>query len=399
MKENKSESFNNPFEYNCIENFVNDYNEEEKKNNLKLKNKIRELNPMITNFTLNSFFIYESILCDNFYDKLLNKNNMKPNHNQFTNLVLNFKKMKDNIEEKSKRPFVYMKKEFQDFFLRNNPIKVNLNVNAQNLKNLINDLGEGTLFSVRKLTNEYKNKFGIKISKTTIHKILKYDLKYHYLKTSPKNSIVLSKESIKRSFFVIKVISRIILLGGEIIYLDESAFYNYNSNLRTWRLKENYIYHNIRNNQKFNLLMAVSSKKVYGFQINEETTNSKTFQNFMDYLLKNMTQKEKENSVFFMDNLSSHKTLELFSFYKDNKLKILFNSPYVSEFNMIEYCFRFIKNLTYKKIYENISSLKKDVVEIIESQSFINSLQGLYKDTLLNYINFVEKNQNINLNV
>ena len=85
MKENKSESIINAFEYNCIENFVDEYNEEEKKNNLKLKNKIRGLNPMVTNFTLNSFFIYKSILCDNFYDKLLNKNNMKPNHNQFTN--------------------------------------------------------------------------------------------------------------------------------------------------------------------------------------------------------------------------------------------------------------------------------------------------------------------------
>ena len=354
---------------------------------------------MVTNFTLYSFFIYESILCEKFYTKLINKNNMKPNQNQFINLVRNFNIIKDNIEDKQKRPYIYVKKEFQDYFLQDNPIQANLTASAQNLKALINDLGEGSLFSIRKLTNEYEHKFGIKISKTTIHKILKYDLKYHYLKTLPKNSIVLSKESIKRSFFVIKIISRIILLGGEIIYLDESAFYNYNSNLRAWRLKENYIYHNSRNNQKFNLLMAVSSKKVYGFQINEESTNSKTFKNFMDYLLKNMTQKEKENSVFFMDNLSSHKTLELFSFYKDNKLKVLFNSPYVSEFNMIEYCFRFIKNITYKKIYENILSLKKDVVEIIESQSFLNSLEGLYKDTLLNYINFVEKNQNINLNV
>ena len=38
---------------------------------------------------------------------------------------------------------------------------------------------------------------------------------------------------------------------------------------------------------------------------------------------------EIAKSVFIMDNLACHKTIELFNFYYDNHLKILFNAPYI----------------------------------------------------------------------
>lgn len=58
-----------------------------------------------------------------------------------------------------------------------------------------------------------------------------------------------------------------------------------------------------------------------------------------------------------MGNLSSHLTLELFQFYFNNDLKVLFTIPYKSTFNMIEKVFRHIKNNTYKKIYGNKKEL------------------------------------------
>ena len=52
------------------------------KNKLLIKSNIRKLNPSFNYFNLDSFFIYESILYKEFYDKLIDKNNMKPNIQQ-----------------------------------------------------------------------------------------------------------------------------------------------------------------------------------------------------------------------------------------------------------------------------------------------------------------------------
>ena len=110
-----------------------------------------------------------------------------------------------------------------------------------------------------------------------------------------------------------------------------------------------------------------------------------------------MSDEEKINCVFFMDNLPAHKTSEMYKFYNKNKLKILFNAPYISNFNMIEYVFRYIKNITYKKLYNSLLNLKKDVEEIIQSLQLKDSLERLYKETLSNSINFIENNRYMNL--
>ena len=66
---------------------------------------------------------------------------------------------------------------------------------------------------------------------------------------------------------------------------------------------------------------------------------------------------------------------------------------------MIENCFRFIKNLTYKSLYNNINELNTDVKNIIEGNDLKDSLKNLYKETLLVYRNYINSNYNINLNI
>ena len=242
------------------------------------------------------------------------------------------------------------------------------------------------------------NKFGKNISKTKMHKILKYELKLRYLKTITKiektNSIIVKI----MNFFVIKLISRIISLKGNIIYIDEAGFNINNKNFRTWRKKKDTIYNKYLKNDKFNLIMAVTKEKVISYEITKKSTNSDVFQNFMDKLIKSLDEKDLQKSIFFMDNLSAHKTTNLFKFYNDKKLKVIFNTPYISEFNMIEFVFRHIKNYTYKKLYPSIKTLKDDVIKIINDLKNNSTLEKLYKNTLFNYINFFNNNKDLNLN-
>lgn len=81
------------------------------------------------------------------------------------------------------------------------------------------------------------------------------------------------------------------------------------------------------------------------------------------------------------------------------KLKVLFTVPYQSCFNPIELCFRCIKNIIYKKIYLNIRSLKKDIIDILNRDKIKETLFKNFIETLLKYKSFIIKNQNVNLNI
>lgn len=96
--------------------------------------------------------------------------------------------------------------------------------------------------------------------------------------------------------------------------------------------------------------------------------------------------------------MSCHLTSDLFELYNKGNLKILFNAPYQSQWNMIELVFRFLKNKIYKKLYNNNKELEKDIIEIIESGKIEVSLPLLYNETLYHYLFFINKYYNFNLN-
>jgi len=63
----------------------------------------------------------------------------------------------------------------------------------------------------------------------------------------------------------------------------------------------------------------------------------------MKELLEVLTKKNMKPFLILLDNLAVHKKKELLHFYKDNKVNIVFNSPYISKFNAIEFTFRDLK--------------------------------------------------------
>ena len=69
---------------------------------------------------------------------------------------------------------------------------------------------------------------------------------------------------------------------------------------------------------------------------------------------------------------------------------------------MIEYCFRSLKNITYKKRYKkrykNIKELKNDINILINDGYLERQLIKLYKETLENYLYYINDYKSINLN-
>lgn len=65
---------------------------------------------------------------------------------------------------------------------------------------------------------------------------------------------------------------------------------------------------------------------------------------------------------------------------------------------MIEICFRYIKNITYKKIYSNKNALLNDIINILDGEDINKSMNKLYKETLNVYKAFLNNYINFNLN-
>lgn len=72
----------------------------------------------------------------------------------------------------------------------------------------------------------------------------------------------------------------------------------------------------------------------------------------MKELLDVINKKNIKPYLIVLDNLFVHKIKDLFQFYKDNKINIVFNSPYASKFNAIEYTFRDLKKIYIQKFIQ-----------------------------------------------
>lgn len=72
--------------------------------------------------------------------------------------------------------------------------------------------------------------------------------------------------------------------------------------------------------------------------------------------------------MYFLENLSSNSTPELFEFYNNNNIKIIVNAPYKSSFNMVELAFRHFKCETYTYLFNNMDLLKNVIDHILKGE-------------------------------
>ena len=189
------------------------------------------------------------------------------------------------------------------------------------------------------------------------------------------------------------------ILKLKMIFVDETNFLLENKNLYLWRNPEEKIIAGGKNNikERLNLILGVNKDKIIHKKFVRGTVDSKIFIEFLTEMINSFEEEEKNNIIIIMDNARFHTTKEIISFFKDNKLKGLTICPYRSYLNMIELVFRYIKNITYKNVYNKLVDLKKDVIKILESNQLEKSLNSLYKETLEQILLFIQNNNQIDI--
>ena len=85
-----------------------------------------------------------------------------------------------------------------------------------------------------------------------------------------------------------------------------------------------------------------------------------------------------KNRTFLMDNASIHRSKKMTMFIKNNNLKIIYNIPYCSQFNPIEYIFSLLR----KKLLNEEINNKEDIIKII-----LNFKKEINKNHVINIFN------------
>ena len=266
------------------------------------------------------------------------------------------------------------------------------------LKNKIMTSTNRARLSCRKLSESYFKDTGFIAGKTTVNKVLRKELGYHYLRTTIKTNFLNKDDGILYCFCFIKIITRALKLGFTPIFVDESKIELINNHSKIWRLKTEQIYYGNSSKQKRNLLLAVGTNKILKYEITEENTTAKVFLEFLNGLLEVLCQEKSERYLIILDNHSSHKKEEVIEFLKEKKIPVVFNAPYMSAFNAIELAFRAIKKIAYSNLYNSIDDVCRDAITLLNGEKFKNTLLYNYKETIGQYILFIDSHMEKNLN-
>lgn len=354
--------------------------------------------PGITHFNSNSFFIYDLGNIKDFLIDIKNKNTVKLNSKELSLIKEEIDSISNDVDIANNENFVNISldeinkiNEYFQIDITNNKI-----INWVN--EFINKSDEREKISLEKIINIFHNDIGEIISKAKMYNIFKNKLKLRYLKTSIKNSKIKSSNFVFSSMCFIKILVRAINIGFKIYFMDESDISLKNNNFRCWRKNKELIYHNCTKNKRSNLLLIVDSNSVIYYKINNNPTNEKTFLEFMDEFLKIKKKDLNNKFILVLDNLACHKTSKVKQYFYDNKINVVFNTPYFSVFNCVELSFRYLKRHLYSNLFNNLEDAENEVKKLLEKEDIKATLKKNYRETLTTYLTYYLKHQNINLN-
>lgn len=228
-------------------------------------------------------------------------------------------------------------------------------------------------FNYKLLLRNIKRNFKVSISKTTLYnrlKTLNITRKKVYRRYIYKKSINHTKD-------IIEFTKNIKLLNkDDIISIDECHFNNTQNINYGWSIKGQKIFIKkyLQKKERYSLICAISNKKVIEYKIIKNSVNGEIYLNFVKSICNKVN-----NKILLMDNARIHHYTKLKEFMKSSTNTILYNVPYMPEYNPIENCFSKIKNDVFRntqkkslidKITKSLNNIPKKYLGKIFKNSF-----------------------------
>ena len=379
-----------------VEGNENELSEEKKskKNTISCYQKFLK-NPSITKFNENSQFIYDLDVGIKYINTIQNPNYIKLNIGELDILKTKFLSIIEEKNEALKISKIFLDKQTIDDINKFFELELKDDLLSSFLKEQYEKNKNRNGFTSRKLAEKYYLETGIKVSHTTINYTLKNKLGLKYKKVIPKTSKIFSKENKIHTMALLKIIARCLKQNISIIYVDETHILNINNNLKAWIKKSETLYCEIEPRKKSNLIMGINENGVVYYEIHTHNINEEIYLKFIENLKFKLASMDIKNYALFLDNCSFHKSKKAIKYYYENKVNIIFNTPYLSIFNSIELAFRGVKNILYRRVYNNMNEVEKDLHLILNSEKFQKTIKYNLKETIGEYLNFYEKYKSI----
>lgn len=237
---------------------------------------------------------------------------------------------------------------------------------------IINSIDSNNRFNIKKIKNNIEHKFNVQLSKSSIYYVLhKHNFTYKntIVKNIPYNDDTLNKmkDDLNNKISTIDT--------NNFVSYDEISIYLNCKNTKGWSIKGKKCIIKTKNksivNKRYTLGMAIDIKNKIDFTIVEGALKSNKFNTFMNKICKN-----KKN--IFMDNASIHKNHEFNNLILKNGYNIIYNIPYHSHLNPIEYIFSLLR----RELLSNDVKSINDIIQIVLSFS-----KNLKKESVSNIFN------------
>lgn len=241
----------------------------------------------------------------------------------------------------------------------------NTKINELIEKFILNSIDNNNNFNIKKIKINIKNKFNTSLSKSSIYHVL-HKNNLTYKKLCIKN-IPYDDDKIKNLKIDLKNKVNDIDNINNLISYDEMSIYLNSKPYKGWSLKGDDCIIKTKNktifNKRFSLGMSIDINSNIDFTITEKALNGFKFNKFMSKI------NIKNNKIIFMDNASIHKNHTFKNNVINNNWNIIYNIPYHSHFNPIEYVFSLLR----KDILNgNIETLEHIVDIIVKFKKNIN---------------------------
>lgn len=242
---------------------------------------------------------------------------------------------------------------------------------------IINYVQKRTTFNYRLLILNIRRKFKLKISKSSIYNILKNNNITR--KRINIRTIISSKKKLTKEIKEFKIqINKID--HNKIVSIDETSIDTHINAEYGWGIKGTKltgIKKKVR--KRYTIISAISNSKVIHNKIIPKSANGILFIEFINELLPKLTNER----YLLLDNARIHHTKQLKELINGTNYKLIYNVPYMPEYNPIELVFSKMKK--YVKSKTNNEKLVKLKQNIDKGYSLITSsnLSAYYKKCLI----------------
>ena len=238
---------------------------------------------------------------------------------------------------------------------------------------------ENTFIRTRGIKNKIKNNFKIDVSLSSIRTILhknNISFKKVYKQINPFNNEELKekKQNLKN-----KIKRRGL---NNIVSVDEMSIHLGEQPDKAWSKKgEKFILPTKNKSMKgkrYSLCMSIDTSGNIYYILKEKSIKAQDYNDF----IKSINKKYKTKKSFLMDNATTHHSKIFKETIKKDNINIIYNIPYHSKYNPIEYVFSLLR----KEIQNCFCNTENEIIKAVDN--FIKNING---QTLVNIYNNVYK--------